>query len=582
MSRSRGRTKLGGASGTFKIKVTGILSRDKRIEFLGRVVEKIEYGLMLGLPEGYFKAVYEAYGIKKPSQTPPDLRKMLDDAIGKPELQAALTSEAASKYRSAIGKISWGGQTRLDLTYFISVLSRGQSTPLVVHENCLRSFLRYLMSVDHLKQVMCAEECCGRVEAYVDSNWAPERNNDRKSLSGCVILVDGYPVKGFTRQQTSVALSSAEAELIALTEGAKEAVGLVSLVQHVYGSARTCQDPPAIYSDSPAAINIGSMHGLLRRVRHVDLRVCWVQSAIQDRLISLSWVPGTQNPADLFTKALTRPEVHLERLGIVEHLPRQSMALDFDHDLFELCRMLGKVVDELGLERLSWQLDEVDVKKTRWVVVEFCTSRNSGLKVASEAFADVEVICVTEDENGLLDETIALLRAGIVRFVENCVHVLVWSSTPCTGGCLCQHLNKGKPGYETRLRRLWGIRRKLWKNLAVLVKPLEDVGEDLQPYLAVEWPKTCQYWSWKDVQKLLWGRPRKMVSTIVDGCMVGLRGDDNLLIHKRWRVDTDVPTLSAGLSHYRCSQDHEHSARFNLRETQHYPAALCTTVLLSL
>ena len=51
--------------GSVKIKVTGILSRDKRIEFLGRVIEKIEYGLMLGLPEGYFKAVYEAYGIKK-------------------------------------------------------------------------------------------------------------------------------------------------------------------------------------------------------------------------------------------------------------------------------------------------------------------------------------------------------------------------------------------------------------------------------------------------------------------------------------------------------------------------------------
>ena len=88
-------------------------------------------------------------------------------------------------------------------------------------ENCLRSFLRYLMS-DHLKQAMCVEECCGRVEAYVDSNWA--RNviitgspcQDALRLS----MVDGFPVKGFTRQQTSVALSSAEAELIALTEGA--------------------------------------------------------------------------------------------------------------------------------------------------------------------------------------------------------------------------------------------------------------------------------------------------------------------------------------------------------------------------
>ena len=90
--------------------------------------------------------------------------------------------------------------------------------------------------------------------------------------------------------------------------------------------------------------------------------------------------------------------------------------------------MLGKAVDASALERLSWRFDEVDVKKIRWVVVEFCTSRNSGMKIASKAFNDLKLICVTEDENGLLDETIALLRAGIVRFVENHVRVLVWYS----------------------------------------------------------------------------------------------------------------------------------------------------------
>ena len=228
------------------------------------MIQKIEYGLLLGLPEGYFSSVYESYGIKKGTTTPPDLRKILDDALEKPECQKPLTAEAASRYRSAVGKISWGGQTRIDLTYFISVLSRGQSTPLVVHETCLRAFLRCLMSVDHLKQLMGAEECSGRVEAFVDSNWAPERNNDRRSLSGCVILVDGFPIKAFTRQQSSVAMSSAEAELVAITEGAKEAVGVVSLIQHIWGAFRTCQEPPAIFSDSQAAINIGSMHGLLR------------------------------------------------------------------------------------------------------------------------------------------------------------------------------------------------------------------------------------------------------------------------------------------------------------------------------
>ena len=84
------------------------------------------------------------------------------------------------------------------------------------------------MSVDHMKQLMGAEKCSGRVEAYVDSNWAPERNNSRRSPSGCVILVDGFPIKSI---HPSAVMSSAEAELVAITEGAKEAVGVVSLIQ---------------------------------------------------------------------------------------------------------------------------------------------------------------------------------------------------------------------------------------------------------------------------------------------------------------------------------------------------------------
>ena len=73
-----------------------------------------------------------------------------------------------------------------------------------------------------------------------------------------------------------------------------------------------------------------------------------------------------------------------------------------------------------------------------------------------------------------------------------------------------------------------------------------------------------------------------MVSNIVDGCAVGLVGDDGLLIHKRWRVDTDLPSLSAALSQIKRSQGHEHSAQFNVHETQRYPVALFTTVLKSL
>ena len=439
------------------------------------------------------------------------------------------------------------------------------------------------MSVDHLKQLMGAEECSGRVEAFVDSNWAPEPNNDRRSLSGCVILVDGFPIKAFTRQQSSVAMRSAEAELVAITEGAKEAVGVVSLIQHIWGAFRTCQEPPAIFSDSQAAINIGSMHGLLRRVRHIDLRVCWTQAAIQDRLISLSWVRGVDNPADLFTKALAKPHVHYEKLGITEHLPREALLItDADGDQIVLSSLLGRIVSTSALERYARQLDEVNPVRNRWVVVEFCTSVNSGMKLAAETFRFLKVICITEEENGLCEEIIALTRNFVVSMVEQGVRVLVWSSTPCTGGCLWQYTHRGRPGHDARLRKLWGIQRKLWKNLCLLVSPVEGVADDLQPYFAVEWPKTCQYWSWKDVQKMLESRERPVLTSLVDGCSVGMVGADGLLVHKRWRVDSDYPPLASTLDSLLCTKDHIHSNNFDLRETQHYPVSMCEKVLSSL
>ena len=432
-----------------KIKVTGILSKDKKVDFLGRMIQKVEYGLLLGLPEGYFSAVYEACGIKKATPTPPDLRKILDDALDKPECQKPLSAEAASRYRSAVGKISWGGQTRIDLTYFISVLSRGQSTPLVVHETCLRAFLRYLMSVDHMKQLMGAEECVGRVEAYADSNWAPERNNDRKSLSGCVILVDRFPIKAFTRQQSSVAMSSAEAELIAITEGAKEAVGVVAFVQHIYGPYWTSNVPPAAYSDSQAAINIGSMHGLLRRVRHVDLRVCWTQVAIHDKLITLTWVRGAENPADIFTKALAKPQIHHERLGTVEYLPRQSLLVqDLDFDQIVLCSMLGRVLAVSVLERFSRQFDEVNLEKNRWVVEGCCRGLQelAWLRVVSACLCGVQPPALVVASIRTSTEGVQATRRGSEssgasngssgRTLESSSHLLSMSRLSCSRSLL--------------------------------------------------------------------------------------------------------------------------------------------------
>ena len=90
-----------------KIKVTGVLSKDKKIDFLGRRIERDAEtgGIMVSLPQSYFASTYESFQIKKGTNTPPDLRKILDDGLDKPETQKALTPEAAVRFRSAVGKV---------------------------------------------------------------------------------------------------------------------------------------------------------------------------------------------------------------------------------------------------------------------------------------------------------------------------------------------------------------------------------------------------------------------------------------------------------------------------------------------
>ena len=102
----------------------------------------------------------------------------------------------------------------------------------MVHEDALRKFLRWFVGCPLLDQIFPAgngetlEEEGATLVAFCDSNWGSESSAGRKSTSGGVIyIVAGslwFCVKGYSRLQTVVALSSAEAELFAIAEAAKE------------------------------------------------------------------------------------------------------------------------------------------------------------------------------------------------------------------------------------------------------------------------------------------------------------------------------------------------------------------------
>ena len=97
-------------------------------------------------------------------------------------------------------------------------------------------------------------------------------------------------MKAYSRAQSNIALSSAEAELYATVAAANEALGLKAVAKDFGVQLET-----DLNVDASAAI--GSY-------RHLDTQAFWIQDAVRCKRVSVEKVQGSENPADFMTKHL--------------------------------------------------------------------------------------------------------------------------------------------------------------------------------------------------------------------------------------------------------------------------------------
>ena len=105
-------------------------------------------------------------------------------------------------------------------------------------------------------------------------------------------------LKTYSRAQSAIALSSAEAELCATVQGASEGLGMAAMALDV-GKVMVLW----MYVDASAAIGVAQRKGL-GKIRHLHTQSLWVQDAVRDKRVFLDKVPGAYNPADMYTKHL--------------------------------------------------------------------------------------------------------------------------------------------------------------------------------------------------------------------------------------------------------------------------------------
>ncbi len=151
-----------------------------------------------------------------------------------------------------------------------------------------------------------------------------------KSLSGGVIVRGTHFLKGWSRTQQCITLSSAEAELVAMCKLSAELLGVLSMLKDL-GESKT----GTVLADSTAALAIADRKGS-GKLRHINIRLLWIQERKNKEELTSEKVLGTENPADLLTKPLPRLEIdgHLKRIGLsratgrAETAPRADAVVD--------------------------------------------------------------------------------------------------------------------------------------------------------------------------------------------------------------------------------------------------------------
>lgn len=206
-------------------------------------------------------------------------------------------------YRSIVGALQYATITRPELGYSVSKVCQFFAQPLVSHWSAVKRILRYLKgSIDHGLTLLPATTSAPlSINAFCDADWASDID-DRRSTSGACIFFGPNLVSWWSKKQTLVAKSSAEAEYRSLAHAASEVLWLQSLLHEL----KVPIPPPVIYCDNQSAVAISHNPVLHSRTKHMELDIFFVREKVLNKSLVVSYIPAQLQVADILTKSLSK------------------------------------------------------------------------------------------------------------------------------------------------------------------------------------------------------------------------------------------------------------------------------------
>ena len=260
----------------------------------------------------------------KGKHTPSESKPLIKDLDGEP-------ASGAFSYSSVVGMLLYlSGHTRPDIAFSVNCCARYMFSPRHLHELALKRLGRYLKQTSDRGMVMNVSKDVYKVDAYPDADFAGmyghENHTDpacAKSRTGFIITFADCPVYWQSKLQTETALSTMEAEIIALAACCRE---LFPIIDMVHSMAEATNLPigkttmnVSIHEDNSGALVLAQTlpPQFTPRSKYYAIKTIWFREEIFKRGIQLIKIDTIDQLRDIFTKGLTKVVFEYLRKKIV-------------------------------------------------------------------------------------------------------------------------------------------------------------------------------------------------------------------------------------------------------------------------
>eukprot|EP00921_Rhytidocystis_pertsovi_P024188 GHVQ01038870.1.p1 GENE.GHVQ01038870.1~~GHVQ01038870.1.p1 ORF type:complete len:202 (-),score=4.19 GHVQ01038870.1:19-624(-) len=182
------------------------------------------------------------------------------------------------------------------------------SAPSMEHWQAAKHTLRYLAGTKNLYlEYKRTASSVLNIVGYCDADWATCKSTRRSVTGYCFMLESIGLISWCSKKQSTVALSTVEAEYMGISSACQEAIYLRSLLcelkwLHVSSGV-------TIFEDNQGCIALANNPVLQKRGKHIDIRYHFVRNLVSSKCIILKYVSTNEMIADSLTKSVPKPKV---------------------------------------------------------------------------------------------------------------------------------------------------------------------------------------------------------------------------------------------------------------------------------